>query len=80
MTGKLKKNKEDFSATDIVSDIDQVTKLLNKPKEDDSDGYFCKTLLGRLKSLPPKKNQADTHKNRGNFIQLGVCIKPNHKN
>ena len=40
-----------------VSDIDQVTKLLNKPEEDDSDVYFCKSLTGRLKSLPAKKNR-----------------------
>ena len=51
---------KDISTTDMliektVSDIYQVTKSLNEPEEDDSDVYFCKSLIGQLKSLPAKK-------------------------
>ena len=45
--------------------------MLKKPEEDDFDVYFCKNLIGRLKSLPAKKKKTGTHKNRRSFIQLG---------
>ena len=46
--------------------------MLKKPEEDDFDVYFCKNLIGRLKSLPAKKKkETGTHKNRRSFIQLG---------
>ena len=44
-----------------VSDIDQVNKLFNKPEEDDSNVYFCKSLIRQLKGLPAKKKQKLTH-------------------
>ena len=76
ISGKSKQTWEDISATDMmikktVSDIDQVNKLFNKPEEDDSNVYFCKSLIRQLKGLPAKKNpKTDTHKNRRSFIQL----------
>ena len=84
MSGKSKQTREDISITDMmikktVSDIDQLTKLLDKPEKDDSDVYFCESLISQLKSLPGKKKQTGTHKNRRSFIQLGVGIKHNHE-
>ena len=60
MSGKLKQTMKGISTNDMqiektVSDIYQVTKSLNEPEEDNSDVYFCKSLIGQLKSLPAKK-------------------------
>ena len=35
--------------------------MLKKPEEDDFDVYFCKNLIGRLKSLPAKKKNRLAH-------------------
>ena len=47
----------DLMIKQTVSDIGKVTVQISKQDDDDTDtkSYFCKSLIGRLKSLPVKK-------------------------
>ena len=58
---KVKQTKEETSTDlmikDTVSNIGKFTEQLSKQDEYDSDTLFCKSLIGRLKSLPMKKNR-----------------------